>query len=314
MNSHKGLQPQIGQSRLRRFLQKPWREKAGSIVFRWLRVFPGIPVPVPLPFGGVWLARNDFVSAQLFHGGFENVECSFVEHFLRPGMTVLDIGAHHGFYTLLASRKVGTQGKVIAVEASLRERKRLNRHLRINRCKNVTVESHALGELEGTAELYLVCGTETGCNSLRRPNVAEPTECVSVSVESLDCMLQEHKIERVDFIKMDVEGAELSVLKGANHLLNLCPRPVILVEVYDIRTQPWGYPARDIVRYLTSLDYRWYCPLSDGRIEEMDCDQLEYAGNFVAVPNEELASVRHIIVNPEHRAAASNAHRGSLAS
>src|ERR1700722_2008665 len=145
------------------------------MMYLWVRTLPSIPVPVRLPFGSWWLARNDFVGAALFQGGFENIECSFVDRFLAPGMTVLDIGSHHGFYTLLASRKVGPQGKVIAVEASPRERKRLNRHLRINRCKNVAVESRALGEAKGVAELYLVSGVETGCNSLRPPAVAQLT-------------------------------------------------------------------------------------------------------------------------------------------
>ncbi len=308
MNSHNGPEPRCTQSRFRRFLQKPLREKAGSFFFRWTRLFPSIPVPVRLPFGAWWLARNDFVGAPLFHGGFENVECSFVENFLRPGMTVFDIGAHHGFYTVLASIKVGSHGKVIAVEASPRERKRLNRHLRINHCSNVTVDEHALGEEVGTAELHLVRGPQSGCNSLRQPNVDEPTDRVSVLVEPLDHMIQEHKIDRVDFIKMDVEGAELSVLKGSKTLLNRRPRPVFLIEVQDIRTRPWGYPARDLIRYLAALDYHWFRPVSGGRIEKLDCGQLEYDGNFVAVPNEALVLAQDMIANYENQTSAPNAH------
>ncbi|HTX14937.1 MAG TPA: hypothetical protein VMD77_06555, partial [Candidatus Baltobacteraceae bacterium] len=75
---------------------KPWREKAAPFLFRWVRWFPGVPVPLRLPFGGWWLARNDFVGAAMFHGGFENAESSVVERLLGPGMTVVDIGAHHG--------------------------------------------------------------------------------------------------------------------------------------------------------------------------------------------------------------------------
>ena len=103
---------------------------------------------------------------------------------LRPGMTVLDIGAHHGYYTLLASRRVGPQGKVLAVEASSRERKRLGLHLRINGCRNVQLESRALGEAEGTGELFLVEGSESGCNSLHRPATAAQTESVAVQIDA----------------------------------------------------------------------------------------------------------------------------------
>jgi FkbM family methyltransferase len=292
-----GRKVRRGLSRAKQFLKKPGREKARAVSFHWRRVFPRIPIPVRLPFGSWWLARNDFVGSAFFGAGFENIERSFVEVFLRPGMTVLDIGAHHGFYTLLASRKVGSRGRVIAVDASPRERKKLRLNLWINRCRNVTVESHALGEAVGTAELYLVCGTETGCNSLRAPDVAQPTERVQVSVEPLDRMLRRHKIDQVDFIKMDVEGAELSVLKGAHSLLSRPHRPVMLIEVYDIRTRPWGYSARDIIVYLTSLGFHWFCPVPNGALEELDCEQLEYSGNFVAVPSEDLGRVRALIAS-----------------
>lgn len=290
MTSQPHSQVTKGLTRARRFLEKSWQEKIRSVVFRWWRVQPGMPVPLRLSFGGWWLAQSDFLGAALLDGGFENTERSFVERFLRPGMVFLDIGAHHGYYTLLASRKVGPTGLVLAVEPSRRERRKLRLHLQINRCKNVRIEGRALGEAEGTASLYLVQGTETGCNSLRRPDVEQKIESVTVQVERLDRVLQDHQIERVDFIKMDVEGAELSVLKGAQELLSRRPRPVILSEVQDVRSRPWGYSARDVVRYLSSLDYDWFCPLSNGGLVKMDCDQMEYAGNFVAVPDESVLS------------------------
>jgi FkbM family methyltransferase len=284
-----------------RFLRKPRNEQARSIFFRWIRLFPKLPVPVRLPFGGWWLARNDFLGAALFYDGFENTERLFVQRFLQSGMTVLDIGAHHGYYTLLASRKVGPQGYVLAVEASPRERERLRTHLRINRCNNVEVESRALGEVEGTAELYLVRGSESGCNSLRKPDVNQETEVLKVPIERLDRVLQDRGIERVDFIKLDVEGAELSVLKGAARLLSREPRPVILVEVQDIRTKPWGYAAREVVRYLSSVNYLWFQPLPDGRLGKMDAERTEYDGNFVAVPQERVVSLDSMIEAAEDK-------------
>jgi FkbM family methyltransferase len=258
-------------------------------------MFPRIPMPIRLPFGGWWLARNDFVGAALFHGGFENAERSFVERFLKPGMTVLDIGAHHGFYTLLASRKVGPRGNVLAVEASPRERKKLELHLRINGCKNVQVETCALGEDEGRAELHLVHGGQTGCNSLRKPAVSEPTEAISVRVERLDHVLVDRCFEKIDLVKLDVEGGELSVLRGGQELLRRQPRPVFLVEVQDIRTRPWGYAAREVVDFLLLANYRWFRPISDGKLEQIGADEREYDGNYVAIPLERVDCLDEII-------------------
>jgi len=277
-----------------RFLRRPWQEKAKAFFSRWMKVFPRIPIPVRLPFGAWWLAGNDFVGAAIFSGGFENTERSFVERYLRPGMIVLDIGAHHGYYTLLASRKVGAQGMVLSVEASPRERKKLRLHLRINRCKNVQVEDRALGETPGIAEMYLVQGIETGCNSLQKPEGSQPTDLVSVRVERLDLVLAEHRIERVDFVKLDVEGAELSVLRGSTELLRSRPRPVILAEVQNIRTRPWGYPAREIIRLLAESRYHWFQPLPDDKLQKIDTGREEYDGNFVAVPEERLDSLSNM--------------------
>lgn len=269
-----------------RFLQKPWREKSRSFYFRWIRVFPNVPIPIRLPFGAWWLARNDYLGANLFSEGFEDAERSFVESFLRPGMTVLDIGAHHGYYTLLASQRVGPNGRVLAFEPSPRERNRLNLHLRLNRCKNVSVESCALGDVDSAGELFLASRAESGFNSLRRPGVSGATTPVSVVVRRLDEVLLKQQIGSVDFMKLDVEGAELSVLKGARELLTRLPRPVILAEVQDVRTTPWGYEAKEIVRFLSDLDYRWYAPAAGGNLGEMDVRMEKYDGNFVAVPAE----------------------------
>ena len=100
---------------------------------------------------------------------------------------------------------------------------------------------------------------------------------------------------RVDFIKLDVEGAELSALKGAPQLLHGQSRPVILAEVQDIRTKRWGYRASEVVRYLSNLNYRWFQLLPGGSLEKLDAGREEYDGNFVAVPEERLDSVLDMV-------------------
>jgi len=280
---------------LGRFLSKPWHQKRGSIYTRLTRAFPGIPFPVRLPFGAWWLARNDSISARVVYGGFENAETNFVSRFLKSGMHFVDIGAHHGYYTLLASRQVGGEGIVLAIEPSPRERKQLGLHLRINRCRNVQVESYALGETEGMAELHLVLGSDSSCNSLRKPEVGEEIGMVPVSVQRLDRVLEERNFLNIDLVKIDVEGAEISVLQGADNLLRQRPRPVVMAEVQDIRTNPWGYPAKTIIAFLSAKNFHWFRPLADGSLEGINVKQEEYDGNFVAVPDERLSGVRHLL-------------------
>src|SRR6266478_3566309 len=106
------------------FWEKPFREKYGFLMTRLRSIFPTMPVPMRLAFGAWWVAERSALDYNLLNGGFENAEIRFVDRFLRPGMTMLDIGAHHGLYTLLASKRVGADGKVVAFEPSPRERRR----------------------------------------------------------------------------------------------------------------------------------------------------------------------------------------------
>jgi tRNA (mo5U34)-methyltransferase len=272
--------------RMGRFLASPARRKYITLANRARRFFPGMPIPLRLPFGAWWLAEKSALDHELIYSEFERMETEFVKRLLRRDMAVVDAGAHHGLYTLLASKRVGWDGKVIAIEPSPRECERLEKHLRINRCSNTELVPCALGEDPGEADLYLVDGFQDWCNSLRPPAVDEPIRTVRVSVRRLDDVLAELSVSKVDFMKLDVEGAELSVLYGAMKLLQRKSRPAILAEVQDIRTQPWGYAAREIIQFLIRMDYRWFAIAAKGALLPISCDQETYDANLVALPVE----------------------------
>jgi FkbM family methyltransferase len=270
------------------------RREVLSIDFRWMTLWFGIPTRVRLPSGIVWRAENDASGRAILRGQFEQAECRFVERFLEPGMTVLDIGAHHGFYSLLASRKVAPSGRVISFEPSPREREKLARHLAWNSSENVRVEETALGEADGPADFFVVARKETGCNSLRQPQTKHPTRRLQVQVQRLDEYLRSRQMDRVDFIKLDVEGAELSVLQGAGEIFDRSPRPVLLCEVQDLRTKPWGYSASEIIKFLASHGYAWFMLLENGSLQMFDTHSpKEWDGNFAAVPPERFEQLRN---------------------
>ncbi len=272
--------------RIGRFLASPARKKYITLANRVRRIFPGMPIPLRLPFGAWWLAEKSALDHELIYNEFERMETEFVKRLLRRDMTVVDAGAHHGLYTLLASKRVGWDGRVIAIEPSPRECERLEKHLRLNRCSNTEVVPCALGEDPGEADLYLVDGFQDWCNSLRPPAIDEPVRTVRVSVRRLDDVLAELEVKKVDFIKLDVEGAELSVLYGAMKLLHRESRPAILAEVQDTRTQLWGYAAREILQFLIRMDYRWFAIAAKGALLPISCDQETYDANLVALPVE----------------------------
>ena len=279
--------------RARRFLRKPAREKMNVLSVRAERILKSL-TPVRLPFGCWWIPGNNNLSEPLLAGEFEIAELAFTERFLQPGMTVLDVGAHHGLYSLVSSLRVGPKGKVFAFEPSPRERRALRLHLILNRCANVTVQKYAVGNESGAKELFVVQGSQTGCNSLRPPIVLSGTVPVKVQVVRLHDWLAEHRIAQVDFIKLDVEGGELPALEGAAKLLERRPRPVILAEVQDLRTKAWGYRAKDILMHLQNLGYEWFDLLEDGSLCDLDLSGNEFDGNFVAYPEEALGGIERL--------------------
>jgi FkbM family methyltransferase len=276
------------------FMAAPSRAKYIRLAQRARRVFPEMQIPLRLPFGAWWLAEKSALDQELLYNGFEGVEMRFVQKLLRPGMTVLDVGAHHGLYTLLTSKRVGWRGTVIAFEPSSRERKRLRRHMRVNGCRNVLIKPFALGNESGEADFFLVEGLQDWCNSLRPPVVEERTCTVRVEVRRLDDVLIEYGVKQVDFIKLDVEGAELSFLQGACETLAKS-RPAVLAEVQDLRTLPWGYPARKIIKFLLDLDYGWYALTADSGLQPVSTELEFYDANLVALPKERASEFQGMI-------------------
>lgn len=281
-----------GWRRLLRFSRKPRRQQYLSLMTRLRSRFRTMPIPIRLPSGAWYLVGDSEVDQRILNGGFEDAETLFFQEYLQPGMTVLDIGAHHGFYSLTASRAVYPGGQIQSFEPSPRERAQLQRNLRLNRRTNVTIHSKALGTNLGKATLFLVQGEHDGCNSLRQPDGFPGTITVEVDVVPLDHFLKEKGVQKVDFIKMDVEGAELSVLQGAPSLLSASPRPVILAEVSDLRTKAWGYRASEILTLLEQKGFRWFEPAAEGKLVDANRTLDVYDHNFVAVPEERMMQIQ----------------------
>jgi len=216
----------------------------------------------------------------------------FLWRFLQPGMTFLDVGAYHGVFSVLAAKKLGRSGRVIAFEPSPRERQRMQRHLRQNGIESVAIEPYALTTGEGVASLNVVVDGFTMMNSLRPPQIDHPTVQVNVDTTSLDAYLDRRKIDRVDLMKIDTEGGEVDAFRGADRLLSRF-RPLIICEVLDMVTRSWGYAASDIMGLVRAYDYEWFDILADGSAQPHQ-PREEYMGvkNYLAVPREKIALLR----------------------
>ena len=152
----------------------------------------------------------------------------------KEGDIVIDIGAHIGLYTIIASKRVGANGKVVAIEANPSNFELLNRNIKVNQLTNIISLNNAVYSKETKIKLYLP-GEELGhttYNTVMSDRARTEDKFVEVSANTLDYLLQLKEITDVNWVKIDVEGAEFEVLKGAHNLLLNSKNIVLLMEVH----------------------------------------------------------------------------------
>jgi FkbM family methyltransferase len=174
------------------------------------------------------------------------------DRFFKPQMgdMVVDAGAHIGIYTLKAAKAVGDGGRVIAVEPEDKNYELLTKNVRINKYQNVIPAKLALSDFNGKAKLFLKA--RSCSHSLVGKTWVTPIVGVTeVAVSTLDKFLEKLSVEKVDVLKVNVEGAELNLLKGSEeHLAEGRIFKMVLTT-----HPPYKQEANDIDRYLTAFGY-----------------------------------------------------------
>jgi FkbM family methyltransferase len=150
-----------------------------------------------------------------------------VRTIVRPGDVVYDVGANVGFFTVLAARRVGPQGAVIAFEPFPETATAARRNADLNGFKHVTVLTNAAGRRGGTAKLEV--REYSTLARLADESTTGPT--VDVEVIAIDDLVDTGRVRPPDFVKIDVEGAELGVIEGMRRTIT-AHRPVILCEMH----------------------------------------------------------------------------------
>ena len=155
----------------------------------------------------------------------------------KEGDIVIDIGAHIGLYTIISSKRLGANGKVVAIEADPSNFEMLKSNIKLNQLTNVIPLNYAVYSKETKLKLYLPSGGESGFTKYNTimPNWINTQEkFVEVNANTLDYLLQLNEIrqEEVNWIKIDVEGAEFEVLKGATNVLSKSKDVAILMELH----------------------------------------------------------------------------------
>jgi FkbM family methyltransferase len=153
----------------------------------------------------------------------------------KPGDTVVDVGAHIGLYTIIAAKRVGPTGKVIAIEPNPENCNVLERNVELNKLTNIIILECAAFSSNTKLKLYSP-GKERGFTKLSTvmSNRATTETFLDVDGNTLDHLMLMHGITQVNWIKIDVEGAEYEALKGATATLAVSNDIALLIEVHNI--------------------------------------------------------------------------------
>ena len=187
-------------------------------------------------------------------------EDEVIEQFnAKDGDIVVDIGAHIGRYTIINSKRVGENGKVIAIEAHPDNFEILNRNIKLNKLTNVIPLNYAVYSKQTKLKLYLPVEEPgfTIYNTIMVNRTASEEKFTEVNANTLDnILLQQNGISHADinWIKIDVEGAELEVLKGASSILSKSKDISLLIEIHNLHGGTNLY--RQIVEFLDIYNFK----------------------------------------------------------
>ena len=186
------------------------------------------------PAQGLWLHLNPRTGRNYFEGGGEPEVQEALQRHLRPGMIFYDVGANIGFFSLLAARIVGKDGRVVAFEADPEVAGRLRDHVLRNAFAWIAVEEKAVWSEPGTVYFARTDPATSPDRGLGHVVAAGGDGTIEVSAESLDDYAWSRPAP--DFLKCDVEGAEVEVFRGAERLLKE-KRPGIICEMHSPKNE-----------------------------------------------------------------------------
>lgn len=203
---------------------------------------------------------NDFAQGRLYEAETSN----FLGAILRPGDVFIDIGAHVGYFSMLAAALVGDAGEVWSFEPEPRNFAHLLEHIEVNAALNVRPMHMAVGAAPAIAEFFVNVDNDGG-HALwevgRHPfneRSRQAPQSRKVYVSTLDQLFAGRDASRIKAIKIDAEGAEFAILVGARELLRRHPVPFIVAEINTFALQSMGVSEHHLRSLMTDAGYETY--------------------------------------------------------
>jgi FkbM family methyltransferase len=195
----------------------------------------------------------------IYCDNFEWRERQFLNDYLRSGDIFVDIGANIGLFTLIASSRVGDNGKVYSFEPCLKTFQRLVKNVELNRTNNAKCLQMALSDRPGQIQMNASLDGYDAWNSIAQPTAGRAFATETVRAVTWDDFVRDHNLMgRVTLMKIDVEGWESHVLSGGIETFRRQDAPVLQVEFTDQACQSAGTLCQVLYRQLEELGYRMF--------------------------------------------------------
>ncbi len=232
---------------------------------------------------------NEYLYRLLFICEVHEVDVDWMSgRLLKPGDVFVDIGACYGYHALTNARRVGSHGRVYALEPQPDMFATIRENVRRNGVTNLDVENLALSDRSEQLQLHRFSNLGVGHTSIAclEQSVSGVFPCPAIT---MDEYVDRKGIGQITAVKLDVEGAELKILRGAPKLLRQPKPPMWIIEVNVETARACGYHPRDLLLFLANFGYQAYKPVwgkairTIGRLVACGPDEIEHGQNLLCV-------------------------------
>lgn len=241
---------------LTKFIKKSSLHKIESFHVLYTIIFDRLKPTSVIIFGNkMFLPQRDRIitSELILNGGWEQFETKLFKENVNHGDFIVDLGAHIGYYTLIAAKLVGEKGKVFAFEPDPNNFSLLKRNVEYNGYKNVILINKAVSDKNGNVKLYL-SNENTGDHRIY--DSGNKRDYINVNKTSLNNFFKDKKI-KIDLIKMDVQGSEVKALKGMSNIIKN-NNIKLFAEFWPLGLKLAGNNIKEYVNLLNKYKFKSY--------------------------------------------------------
>jgi len=217
----------------------------------------------------MFLNMADTTSMRMYMFKLDRPIIKIMENNLKPGSIFIDIGAHIGYFTLLAAKLVGSKGRVYAFEPEPKNHELLSKNVKENGYQNVSVIKKCVSSRCGLVDFFI--SKDSGTHSTK---IATGKKTISESV-TLDKFCRDRKISKIDLIKIDIEGGEINSFDGMKNVVKKSRSVKLIAEYVPSYIEKSGNTPKIFMDKLCDIGMRKFYLISDDRISMVKRDYIE---------------------------------------